>query len=210
MPRFSASDTISIFDASLLWFDKNPDEQLYWYGDYGWIVLLTRDHQVRDLALALLSAVAEGSMPAKTKSWLPHYIPDSWKSRLGSPDRLDPRRTEVTFGNLIKFAKKRGQRPPFLAPFMTEPAGRPKGRQKRRSRAFGPAPGSVDRFGDADRALFSKIERIMRDDHKTVHGAALELAFAGEIQGIGSSTPESRARRLAGLFREERRKTTTD
>jgi hypothetical protein len=59
----------------------------------------------------------------------------------------------------------------------------------------GPAPGTVDRFGESDRALFPEIERIMREGHETVHAAALELASAGKIQGGG--TPESRAKRLA-------------
>jgi hypothetical protein len=84
------------------------------------------------------------------------------------------------------------------------------GRQKRRNRQHGPAPGSVDRFGDADRALFSEIELIMRNDHKTLHAAALELAFASKVQGVGSSSPESRARRLAARFRKERPQPATD
>jgi hypothetical protein len=53
----------------------------------------------------------------------------------------------------------------------------------------GPAPGTVDRFGESDRALFPEIERIMREGHETVHAAALELASARKIQGGG--TPES-------------------
>ena len=71
----------------------------------------------------------------------------------------------------------------------------------------GPSPGTIDRFGDTDRALFPEIERIMSEGHKTVHAAALELALAGKIQGVG--TPESRAKRLAALFRKENPRTAT-
>jgi hypothetical protein len=66
----------------------------------------------------------------------------------------------------------------------------------------GPTPGAVDRFGESDRALFPEIERIMRESHKSVHAAALEVASAGKVQGGG--TPESLAKRLAKRFRRER------
>ena len=58
-----------------------------------------------------------------------------------------------------------------------------------------------------DRALFPEIECIMRDGHKSVHAAALELASAGKVQGSG--TPESRAKRLAMRFGNERCPTAT-
>ena len=69
----------------------------------------------------------------------------------------------------------------------------------------GPEPGTVDRFGESDRALYPEIERIMREGHKTVHAATLELA--SKVQGSGA--PENRAKRLADRFREERRRTAT-
>jgi hypothetical protein len=201
VPRCSALNSISIFDASLLWFDKDPDEQLHGYGDYGWIVLLTRDHQVHDLALALLSEIAQRSMRATSKSWLPYYIPPSWKERLNSPDGLDPRSTEVTFRTLVKFAKERDQRPNFLATFMTEPAGRPKGRKKRRSR--GPARDTVG-FSQADGKLFSKMGRLYRK-HGSAYAAALILVDEGRVEGRGGGR-ESKAKRLAARYLRARRR----
>ena len=48
------------------------------------------------------------------------------------------------------------------------------------------------------------MNRLMHEFHKSANGAALELAAGGKIEGIG--TPESRAKRLAKRFREERNK----
>jgi hypothetical protein len=70
-------------------------------------------------------------------------------------------------------------------------------------RRKGPEPGSVDRFGDSDEALFPEIDRIRRESRKSVHAATLELAFAGRIEGTGSEA--SRAKRLAGRYRKARR-----
>jgi hypothetical protein len=65
----------------------------------------------------------------------------------------------------------------------------------------GPSPGTVDRYGDSDKALFQDIKRIMRLERKSVHAAALDLARADKVQGHGTS--ESRAKRLAKRFRRE-------
>jgi hypothetical protein len=77
------------------------------------------------------------------------------------------------------------------------PATRPKRR--------GPAPGSVDRYGKADRALFPKIDRMVSEQQKSVHAAALILAEQGLVPGDG--TKLSKAIRLARLYRKQRRKT---
>lgn len=69
-------------------------------------------------------------------------------------------------------------------------------------RRKGPEPGSVDRFGESDRALFPELERIMRERHISVHAAALELASGGKIKGAGSEA--SRAKRLASRYRKAR------
>jgi hypothetical protein len=66
----------------------------------------------------------------------------------------------------------------------------------------GPQRGTVDRFGEADRVLFPEMNRLVDEDHKSVHAAALELASAGKIKGVG--TEKSRAQRLAKRFREDR------
>jgi hypothetical protein len=71
----------------------------------------------------------------------------------------------------------------------------------------GPAPGTVDRYGKSDRSLFPEIERIVDERHTSVYGAALELAMDKKVDGRG--TNESRAKRLAKRFSQERRSTTT-
>jgi hypothetical protein len=66
---------------------------------------------------------------------------------------------------------------------------------------FGPEPGKLRRYEAADRALFTELERIMADEKKSRSAAALDLAKAGKIKGFG--TPESRAKRLAELYKRE-------
>jgi hypothetical protein len=73
-------------------------------------------------------------------------------------------------------------------------------------RRRGPKPGTVDRFGDADRALYPELETLMRGPEKmTASAAALSLASKGRVGGVGTSTTESRATRLAGRYRREHR-----
>jgi hypothetical protein len=112
---YTPSDVISVFDASLLWFNKNPNEQLRGYGRFGWIVLLTRDRDVCDLAYDLLQEIERGDVTAVSTSRLGD-IPPSWKLRLGSiPADRNPCRTTVTVAELVKFAIKREERPKFLS-----------------------------------------------------------------------------------------------
>jgi len=66
----------------------------------------------------------------------------------------------------------------------------------------GPAKGSLDRYGEADLALFPELERIQKAEHLSLTAAALKLA-EGHIEGknvIGSSTPLSRAKRLVERY----------
>jgi hypothetical protein len=69
----------------------------------------------------------------------------------------------------------------------------------------GPAPGTLDRFGEADRALYRELKRIVRAG-KSVNAAATELAEAGKVKGSG--TDASRAKRLATRFIKERGSTS--
>jgi hypothetical protein len=62
----------------------------------------------------------------------------------------------------------------------------------------GPAPGSVDRFRDADRALYPEMERIILEQRISATAAARKLAEEGKVAGYG--TWESKARRLRRLF----------
>jgi hypothetical protein len=70
-----------------------------------------------------------------------------------------------------------------------------------------PAPGSLNRYAEADRALHRKIQQMMREDHLSATAAARKLAEAGRVEGNG--TTESRARRLATGYLRERRKRKT-
>ena len=65
----------------------------------------------------------------------------------------------------------------------------------------GPKPGTVDRLGEPDRALFPNIKRIMKKGPTSCHAACIELAEAGKVKGTG--TLLNRAKRLAQRFRKE-------
>jgi hypothetical protein len=65
----------------------------------------------------------------------------------------------------------------------------------------GPAPGTVDRYGDADRALFSEMEGQIKTNQISPLEAARILAQHGRVKGRG--TQETRARRLADRYRRE-------
>jgi hypothetical protein len=69
----------------------------------------------------------------------------------------------------------------------------------------GPVPGSLDRYGEADRALFSEIDRMVSEQQKSPTAAALILAEQGLVLGDGNEL--SKAKRLAKLYLQERRKT---
>jgi hypothetical protein len=70
----------------------------------------------------------------------------------------------------------------------------------------GPKPGTLRRFASSDRALFDELEQLMGKE-LSLTAAARELAKDGKIKGVGISTLESRATRLAKLYREERLRT---
>jgi hypothetical protein len=71
-----------------------------------------------------------------------------------------------------------------------------------RKRRYGPEPGTLRRYAADDRRLFPELKRIMNEERKSLSAAALDLAQAGRIAGIG--TPQSRAKRLAALYKRER------
>jgi len=66
----------------------------------------------------------------------------------------------------------------------------------------GPAPNTVDRYGESDRKLFDELERKVRDERKSLTAAANELAEAGRVEGAGA--PQSRGRRLVKRYKAER------
>jgi hypothetical protein len=68
----------------------------------------------------------------------------------------------------------------------------------------GPTPGELKRFDAADRALFDEVDRLMKEGMSRT-AATEKLANEGHVAGVGASTPQSRARRLAKLHKAERR-----
>jgi hypothetical protein len=65
----------------------------------------------------------------------------------------------------------------------------------------GPKPGTLRRYDDADRALFSDLERLVKDGGLSKTAAAKRLAELGRIAGSG--TVDSKARRLLKLYQEK-------
>ncbi len=120
--------------------------------------------------------------------WIPREFFDRWlaKHRMQPrPERFEPK----------------GPTPPTTTRQPVNQAvnhGKSYAAQKRR----GPEPGTLRRYEAADRELFTELEQIMADQQKSRSAAALDLAQAGRIAGVGS--PESRAKRLAALHKRER------
>jgi len=131
-----SSDVISVFEASLLWFNKIPNvQEVRGYGAYGWIVLLTRDQHVYNLACEILHGIERGDIAAVRTSWLGD-IPPSWKLRLGSiPANRDPCRTTVTIAELINFAIKRDKSPKFISDLIVKAINDKKSTAKRRRKS---------------------------------------------------------------------------
>ena len=80
------------------------------------------------------------------------------------------------------------------------PAPEAEGAGARKSRR-GPAPGTVDRYGQSDRALFPKIYELIKAGG-SVTSAARVLAQQGKVAGTG--TIDSKAKRLAALYLAEK------
>jgi hypothetical protein len=66
-----------------------------------------------------------------------------------------------------------------------------------------PAPGTLKRHADSDRALFDDVKRLM-DEGMSLTAATLKLANDNRVAGTGVA--ESRARRLANLYRAEQQR----
>ena len=67
--------------------------------------------------------------------------------------------------------------------------------------AKGPVRGEIDRFGDADRALFPEIERLMKSQRLTSTEAVRQIP---EDKLTGRGTLDSRIRRVSDRFRREK------
>jgi hypothetical protein len=69
--------------------------------------------------------------------------------------------------------------------------------EREKANTKGPAPGTIDRYGDSDRARFSGIEALMKAG-KTLTAATNEIGPTLE----GPATAESKAKRLRDLFKK--------
>jgi hypothetical protein len=67
--------------------------------------------------------------------------------------------------------------------------------------AKGPVRGEIDRYGDADRALFPEIERLMKSKRLTRTEAVRQIP---EAKLAGHGTLDSRIRRVSDRFRREK------
>jgi hypothetical protein len=73
-------------------------------------------------------------------------------------------------------------------------------------RQRGPKAGTLDRFRDADRTLYPELERLMREpETRSASAAALALARIGQVDGLGTSTIQSRAKRLTKRYLRDHR-----
>ena len=168
--------TISVYEAALQWFGKNPHEGFEQYGYYGWIILLTRDREVRDVACTILSAIEARELPAVRRSYL-SGIPRSFAETLGSmPGNLDPHKTMVTLDALATFAKASGETPQFLTHVVPEPASYP-------------VPDRITHTGAPGRP--SAMHLIEKEARRRSEAGELAESRAKEAQAliIGSKTP---------------------
>jgi hypothetical protein len=130
--------------------------------------------------------------------WIPRHLYERWLAshRVEPPPWMSPEPPKYGL-------------PPSPARFEpTEPQSRvtppaphaTPGKQGNRRR--GPARGTVDRYGESDRALFPDMKRLIQQ-HGSANAAARHLAFEEKISGKG--TEENRARRLARRYLAETR-----
>ena len=79
-------------------------------------------------------------------------------------------------------------------PVPSEPAA-----ARKRVKPRGPKPGTIDRYGKDDRALFKQMSALIKNENLTLREAAKRLC--DKIKGRG--TPDSRIRRVADRYRDE-------
>jgi hypothetical protein len=130
--------------------------------------------------------------------WIPRRFLERWLAK----HRMQPRPE--------RFEPKSPTSPPTTQPSVTQVRNtvtlpvivHPVSAPPRKGR-YGPEPGTLRRYAADDRRLFPELKSIMNKERKSLSAAALDLAQAGRIAGIG--TPQSRAKRLAALYKTKGR-----
>jgi hypothetical protein len=102
--------------------------------------------------------------------------------------------SEVRSENLLPNRQPNESMVTDSAPVASEPAA-----ARKRAKPRGPKPGTIDRYGKDDRALFKQMSALIKNENLTFREAAKRLC--DKIKGRG--TPESRIRRLADRYRNE-------
>jgi hypothetical protein len=107
----------------------------------------------------------------------------------------DPRHVERGLGNIkIVMAEALASRDQFEAACDLVEATEPE-----KSKPKGPVPGSINRYGESDRARFPEIEALVQSG-KSLTAACSEIGLSLE----GPGTPESKATRLRRFYQSIR------
>jgi hypothetical protein len=208
---FRVGEEISLFDGAMIYAGRHPLPRFLRDGSVEDHVkfltagipaqprsVIRREARLsRDVLYELINRITRGSIVPKATAFQ------------GSGE-IDPVCTIIRTRDLARLATERGEKPRYLRHFQSEQKAHepvlpqqqnaaPDGSTAVARRRRGPALGSLDRYGESDRALFPEIERLVRDEHKSVSAAALELTEKGEVKGTGA--PKSVAQRLARRYR---------
>jgi hypothetical protein len=130
--------------------------------------------------------------------WIPREFLERWlaKHRMQArPQRFEPKWPTPPARTRQSVTPPKAVVPPVIAEGVADGAS-----DAARKGRFGPEPGTLRRYDAADRKLFPELERIMAEEKKSRTAAA--LALASRIAGAG--TDQSRAMRLARLYKRER------
>ena len=177
-------------------FEENGVSQLMYLHPYTSETIMTREWMAGLLAFEGADRAAIISQYL-APCWMPRAFSERWlaKHRMEPrPQRFEPKRqtpSAITQPSVTQVRNTVTQ--PVIVHAVSDAP---------RKRRFGPKPGTVRRYAAADRRLFPELKRIMNKEQKSLTAAALDLAQAERIAGV--STPQSRAKRLAGLYRRER------
>ena len=177
-------------------FEENGVSQLMYLHPYTSKTIMTRERMAGLLAFKGADRAAIISQYL-APCWMPRAFSEGWlaKHRMEPrPQRFEPKRQTPSATAQPSVTQVRNTvTQPVVVHTVSDPT---------RKRRYGPEPGTLNRYNDADRSLFPELERIMTEKQKSRSAAAFELSEAGQVKGSG--TPKSRATRLAALYKRDR------